>query len=217
MLVDTSHLTFLSRAAVLLAGESGEDVHDTFAELLHAVSCSRLDRIMTTEVVFHDQVDPQSSSSRVVQELGGPGQRMTWGSLIGTVDEFAAHGMILSQDIDVLGKHDCSLIGNSAVRSRLGTVFLVANDEQLLMYTTAKMRHLRKVDNSIGSVTPLSSLHAAKAFFQCGAFSQGVMNACLTAEHRDVLSRPLTTSKREKKLARIRRVAAELVLPDPTS
>lgn len=217
LLVDTSHLTFLARAALELEKTKGTHAHHVYFDLLRATSCWQQGRLMTTTVIFNDQIDPSSDDSRVLEVLGLPSpQDPIWTDFLAVFDDDEAHALIDDRDIDAVGKHDCSLIGNGLVRSRESDTFLVTNDEDLIKWTVEKTRRVRKIDSTAaGNLIPLPSLHLCRSLVTCGAFPTEVMRACLSAEYADVHARPLVAHVRQRKLDRIRLVATELSLPQP--
>lgn len=217
MLVDTSHLTFLGRAAVALGEQSGEEPAEWFLKLIRATACWREGRLVTTTVMFLEEMDPSSDDSQIAQLVGPSGHSTDWTQFLDTIDDESAHDVIDSRDLDAVGKNDCSLIGHAVVRSRETDSYIVTNDERLVSWVYEKIRRLRRSDSdALGNVLAVPSLIAGRDLVRCGALPLEAMQVCLAEEYADVHSRSLAHHKKAKKLSRIQKVSAELRLPEPT-
>jgi hypothetical protein len=215
--VDTSHLSFLARAAQEVAARvSDVDAEIVFMRLVRATACWRTDRLMTTSVVFDKEMDPASGDSRIGEYLRVRSED-EWLEFIGVVDDAAAHDIMDNRDVDTRGPGDCSLIGNGLVKSRSADAYLLTNDEGLIKYAYDKALHVHRHDPDMaGTLHTISSVHACARLHECGAISIEVAHAALVAEYQHTATRPMKAQLREKKLQRIRKVASTLALPENT-
>lgn len=217
--LDTSHLTFLARAAQRLERANlGRDV--LLFRLVQATACWRADRLVTAEAVFEREINPHGQDSRVLTVLGGGAvpDGADWSRLIGRAAGPRAQELTIAASKVHHGEMDCELLGHSLAEADARSVRLVTNDENLRVSAIKLSDHLRTTDRApTAEFMVIDSVHLMRQLVACRAISREVMEGALLAEWNHVKERPMDERKRRKKLDRLESVARDLAvtLPDP--
>lgn len=217
--IDTSHLTFLARAAQRL--ERAELQRDELLfRLVQVTACFRADRLVTAEAMFDREIDPRGENSRVLGVLGVDvlEDGTDWSVLIARARRRRADELTLAAARIHQGDMDCELLGHSLAEADERSVRLVTNDENLRVSAIKLLEHLRRTDRAPkADFMVIDSVDLMKRLVGCRAISMDVMEGALLAEWDHVSERDMDERKRRKKLDRLLRIAreVEIQLPDP--
>ena len=217
--LDTSHLTFLARAARQLESADLERGELLF-RLVQVTACWSSDRLLTAEVVYEHEIDPHGDESRVLDVLGVgfDADGADWSVLIGRAkgeraDELTVAATRIHGDKEM----DCALLGQSLAEADRRSVRLVTNDEDLRVSGIRLLEHLRTTDRApAADFMVIDSVALMTRLLACGAINTDVMEGALRAEWDHVIEREMGERKRKKKLDRLLRVArdVQVSLPD---
>jgi hypothetical protein len=217
--LDTSHLTFLARAATRLERADLGRAEILF-RLVQVTACWRPDRLVTADAVYEHEINPHGDGSRVLEVLGVGRieEGADWSTLLGrAAGERADELTIAAARVHGDSKMDCALLGHSLAEADRRSVHLVTNDEDLLVSARRLLEHLRVTDRGPSDDFMASnSIDQMVWLLRCGAIDMDVMEGALLAEFDHVSEREMSTRKKEKKLDRLRGVARQIHigLPD---
>jgi hypothetical protein len=218
--VDTSHVTFLARAATSLGPKVGLEPPRILYRLLRATGCWKRGRLLTTQVAWDSQLDPDRASL-VVDELRSAlrPEEEDWTEFLAIADQEPLDDVVrrIMAEGDV-GEIDTSLAATALSYAYRANVHLLTNDERLIGVSRRAQDRCRIADTEFtGSLVVHPSPGFARVLHACGAFPTPVVEACLLAEfsdlHRRMEDGKMTLPTFRRKTSRLEKIAADLRLP----
>lgn len=218
--VDTSHVTFLARAARSLGAKVGLEPPRILYRLLRATACWKRGRLLTTQVAWDNQIDPDRGSW-VVDELrsGLRPEEEDWTEFLTITDQepldHVVRRVVAEGDI---GEVDTSLAATALSYAYRANVHLLTNDEGLIRASTRAQDRCRSGDADFtGSLVIHPSPRLARVLHGCGALPTPIVEACLLAEyselHRRMEEEQMSLTTFRRKTSRLEKIAADLRLP----
>lgn len=212
--LDTSHVVYLARGALVLA-DGLEEAARCIAYALRATACWNIGRMWTTARMLNDQIEEQLGELNLT-----PPSPAGWSEYLLTYSPTTSLPVVAG---DTGGRHDAELLRHVMENASREPTLLVTNDEDLFEATRRWL-----FNHHLGCLASETSTGMMLKLLHCGAVPEEFVDACLTAENSNLehmrSTRGMSQAKYDRKRRRLERAMQQLALhrydpdwaPDPS-